>query len=187
MEEEEAAQAALRKQFKDTRTEGDIEEVITDRKQREKESFDCFYEAIAKLMDHLEAPLSEKRLVDILRKTSMLSHAIDVGDAKPVKQRHFPVSPAVEKLLYAEVDRMLKLGVIEESDSAWSSPVVLVQKPGKIPLDPESRDKTAFTIPGKPLYQYKVMPFGLTNASQTMTRLMDKVIPADLRNEVFVY
>jgi len=47
--------------------------------------------------------------------------------------------------------------------------------------------KTAFTIPRKPLYQYKVMPFGLTNASQTMTRLMDKVIIANLRNEVFVY
>jgi len=57
----------------------------------------------------------------------------------------------------------------------------------QIPLDPASRDKTAFTIPGKPPYQYKVMPFGLTNASQTMTRLMDKVIPAHLRNAVFVY
>ncbi|XP_043064101.1 uncharacterized protein LOC122320091 [Drosophila ficusphila] len=57
----------------------------------------------------------------------------------------------------------------------------------QIPLDINSRDKTAFTIPGKPLYQYKVMPFGLTNASQTMTRLMDKVIPPELRNEVFVY
>jgi len=161
-----------------------------------------------------------------LGKTSLISHLIDIGDARPVKQRHFSVSPAVEKLLYAEVDRMLKLGVIEESDSAWSSPVVLVQKPGKvrlcldskkvnmvttkdayplppkanfissldlkdaywqIPLDPASRDKTAFTIPGKPLYQYKVMPFGLTNASQTMTRLMDKVIPTHLRNAVFVY
>lgn len=31
------------------------------------------------------------------------------------------------------------------------------------------------------------MPFGLTNASQTMTRLMNKAIPADLRNEVFVH
>jgi len=57
----------------------------------------------------------------------------------------------------------------------------------KIPLEPSSRDKTAFTIPGKPLYQNRVMHFGLINASQTMTRLMDKVIPPDLRNEVFVY
>jgi len=31
------------------------------------------------------------------------------------------------------------------------------------------------------------MPFGLTNAFQTMTRLMDKVILAELRNEVLVY
>ncbi|KAH8385738.1 hypothetical protein KR200_005277, partial [Drosophila serrata] len=52
-----------------------------------------------------------------LGKTSILSHSIDVGDAKPVKQRHFPVSPAVEKLLYEEVNRMIQLGVIEESDS----------------------------------------------------------------------
>ncbi|KAH8241672.1 hypothetical protein KR032_006895, partial [Drosophila birchii] len=80
-----------------------------------------------------------------LGKTSVLSHSIDVGDVKPVKQRHFPVSPAIEKLLYAEVDRMLKLGVIEESDSAWSSPVVLVQKPGKIRLCLDSRKVNAFT------------------------------------------
>lgn len=29
-----------------------------------------------------------------LGKTNLMSHAIDVGDAKPIKQRHFPVSPA---------------------------------------------------------------------------------------------
>lgn len=50
-----------------------------------------------------------------LGRTSLITHDIDVGDAKPVKQRFYPVSPAVEKLMYKEVDRMLDLGVIETS------------------------------------------------------------------------
>jgi len=164
-----------------------------------------------------------------------------VGSAKPVKQRHFPVSPAVEKSMYAEIDRMLQLGVIEELESAWSSPIVMLTKPGKVricldcrkvnsftekdayplpqisgilnrlpraeyitsldlkdaywqvPLEVQSRDMTAFTVPSRPtavewpLYQFKVMPFGLCNATSTMSRLMDKVVPPHLRNEVFIY
>lgn len=99
--------------------------------------------------------------------------------------------------MYEELGRMLELGAIEESNSAWSSPVVLVRKPGnvrlcsdsrkvnavtvkdaypmpfidgilsrlpkaeyissidlkdafwQIPLEPKSRDKTAFTVPGQ--------------------------------------
>ncbi|XP_044574087.1 uncharacterized protein LOC116655403 [Drosophila ananassae] len=168
-----------------------------------------------------------------LGKTHLIKHTIDVGDAKPIKQRHFPVSPAVEKNMYVEIDRML--GVIEESESAWSSPIVMVTKPGKVrlcldcrkvnshtikdayplpqisgilsrlpkaeyitsldlkdaywqvPLDVESRDKTAFTVPGRPLYQFTVMPFGLCNATSTMSRLMDKVVPPHLKDRVFIY
>jgi len=33
----------------------------------------------------------------------------------------------LDKLIYAEVDRMLKLGVIDESESACSSPLEIVQ------------------------------------------------------------
>lgn len=74
-----------------------------------------------------------------LGRTNIISHVINVGDATPIKQRHFPVSPAIEKLIYAELDRMLEMDVIEESDSAWSSPIVLVRKPGKIRLCLDSR------------------------------------------------
>ncbi|KAH8249858.1 hypothetical protein KR032_001842, partial [Drosophila birchii] len=66
-----------------------------------------------------------------LGRTNLISHTIDVGKAKPVKQRHFTVSPAVEKAMYAEIDRMLQLGVIKESDSSWSSPIFMVTKLGK--------------------------------------------------------
>jgi len=31
------------------------------------------------------------------------------------------------------------------------------------------------------------MPFGLCNAAQSLVRLMDRVIPAELRSNVFVY
>ena len=80
-----------------------------------------------------------------LGKTSVVEHIIEVGDAKAVKQRHFPVSPAVEKLMGEELDRMLRLGVIEESTSAWSSPAVLVRKGEKNRCCLDSRTVNAVT------------------------------------------
>lgn len=53
-----------------------------------------------------------------LGKTSLIKHSIDVGGAAPIKQRFYPVSPAVEKLMFAEIYRMLNLGVIEPSTSS---------------------------------------------------------------------
>lgn len=170
-----------------------------------------------------------------LGKTHLVEHTIETGDAKPVKQRHYPVSPAIQDLMYKEIDRMLKLKVIEECNSPWSSPVVLIRKPGKvrlcidlrkvnavteknayplplidgllgrlsatkfitsldlkdafwqIPLAEASRGKTAFTVPGRPLYRFTVMPFGACNAPQTMCELMHKVIPYQWHDRVFVY
>lgn len=172
-----------------------------------------------------------------LGKTTLYQHEIELlENVKPIKQRYYPISPAVEKDLYAEIDRMLDLGVIEESKSAWSSPVTLVKKSSgkvrlcldarkvnsvtkkdayplplidallmrlhdtkfissldlkdafwQIPLAESSRDKTAFTVPRRPLYQFKVTPFGLCNSAQAMCRLMVKVIPNELHENVFVY
>lgn len=170
-----------------------------------------------------------------LGKTHIESHHIDTGDSPPIKSRFYPVSPAIQVLIDKEVDRMIRLGIIETSSSPWASPVTLVRKPNKnrlcldfrkvnnvtvklaypipnidgilsrlsntriisaidltdafwqIPLDPESRQKTAFVVPGRPLYHFTVMPFGLCNAPQRMMMLMDKVIPHELHERVFVY
>lgn len=167
--------------------------------------------------------------------TNLLEHHIDTGDATPIKAKHYPLSPPRQKEVYEELDRLLKLGVIEESNSPWCSPVVNVRKPGKvrlcldsrrvnaitkkdsyplphingllsrlkdtyfisgidlkdaffqIKLTESSKEKTAFAVPGRPLYQYRVMPFGLCNGPQTMSRLMDKVVPSRLRENVFIY
>ena len=45
-----------------------------------------------------------------------------------------------------------------------------------IPLTPESRPITAFTVPGRGLFQFKKMPFGLTGAPSCFQRLIDKIM-----------
>lgn len=82
-----------------------------------------------------------------LEKTSLLSHKIDTGDAAPTKQPYHAVSPAIQKDLYLELDRMLKLGVIEESSSPWCSPMATVRKynNGKIRLCLDARKLNSVT------------------------------------------
>lgn len=58
-----------------------------------------------------------------------MQHHIDVGDAEPFKIQPYPQSPAVEKMMNAEVDRLLKLGIIEPAVCPkWLSPVIPVKK-----------------------------------------------------------
>lgn len=57
----------------------------------------------------------------------------------------------------------------------------------QIPLEEASKEKTAFGLPGRGLFQFKVMPFGLVNASQTQQRLMDKLFPPEFDGKIFSY
>ena len=57
----------------------------------------------------------------------------------------------------------------------------------QIPLQRESRDKTAFTVPGRGLFQFKRMPFGLTNAPATFQRLLDRLIGPEMEPHAFAY
>jgi len=173
---------------------------------------------------------------DKLGCTNKLSLKIETGDAKPFRKRPYPMSPYMSEILNREVDEMLKLGVIEPSNSPWCSPVLLVKKPTgeyrfcfdgrslnevtepdpypmpdinrilcmlrgakyissidlrkafwQVPLDPESRPKTAFSIIGKGLFQFRVMPFGLCNAAQTQQRLVDSIFGPKYEPHLFSY
>lgn len=59
---------ALRRQYKDTRTDVDYREKIRDRKQKANESFDSFYDSIVQLTDRLNQPIPESTLVEIIRR-----------------------------------------------------------------------------------------------------------------------
>ena len=65
---------------------------------------------------------------DQLGGTSLVQHVIDTGDATPIKQRPYRVSPDVKREIDHQVGEMLGKGIIQESASPWSSPVVLVKK-----------------------------------------------------------
>lgn len=59
---------SLRRQFKDTRTDMDYRELIRDRKQKPGESFDTFYDSILELVDHLDQPIRETLMIEIVRR-----------------------------------------------------------------------------------------------------------------------
>jgi len=57
----------------------------------------------------------------------------------------------------------------------------------QIPMAKDSRQFTAFIVPGRGLYQWKVMPFGLHSASATFQRALNSVIGADMEPFAFAY
>ena len=72
-----------------------------------------------------------------ITKTRELGHytgykcVIDTGDAPPVNKRAYRCSPKARKEIERQVEELLDNNIIEPSESSWSSPVVLVEKPDK--------------------------------------------------------
>ena len=60
--------------------------------------------------------------------TDLVHHHIDTGDATPIRQRPYRHTPDARKEIDRQIDLMLEADIIEESDSPWGSPVVLVSK-----------------------------------------------------------
>lgn len=60
--------------------------------------------------------------------TDLASHAIETGDALPLKCNPRPVSLAKRQVIDGLLDEMLSADIIRRSYSAWASPIVLVPK-----------------------------------------------------------
>jgi hypothetical protein len=66
--------------------------------------------------------------VEELPGTDLLMHRIDTGTNPPVRKRAYRHSPADRAEISKQTQEMLRGGIIEESDSPWCSPVLLVTK-----------------------------------------------------------
>ena len=62
-------------------------------------------------------------------RTHAITHDIDTKPGVVIRQRPYRIPEARRKAVQEEVKKMLQLGVIEESHSPWSSPIVIVPKP----------------------------------------------------------
>lgn len=156
--------------------------------------------------------------------TTRVKHKIPTNDLPAIRQRPHRMAPAKKPEVVKELKTLLDSGVVEESSSAWASPIVVVGKKDgsnricvdyrklnaqtkfdaypmpridemldaigqsqylttldlakgywQVPMEPEDREKTAFTSP-LGLLQFTVMPFGLSGAPATFQRLMDSVL-----------
>lgn len=59
--------------------------------------------------------------------TTVAEHVI-LSKSAPIKQKYYRVSPVMQKMIDKELEEMLEKDVIEESNSPWSSPIILVRK-----------------------------------------------------------
>nr|CAI5865101.1 unnamed protein product [Callosobruchus analis] len=96
----------------------------------------CGIQDMHSLNEHQQAELNQviedafEKMGNRLGCTHLVEHVIKTTSL-PIKQRYYPLSPALQKVVNAELDDMLEKGIVEPSSSAWSSPIVMVQKKDK--------------------------------------------------------
>ncbi|XP_077532684.1 uncharacterized protein LOC144145050 [Haemaphysalis longicornis] len=87
-------------------------------------------------------------------KTTIIEHDIELTRDEPVRSKPYRCSPVQKQIMADEIKRMCDLGVIVPSESDCTSPLILVQVPGKDPrpcvdyrrLNAITRDQT-YPIP----------------------------------------
>lgn len=70
---------------------------------------------------------------DVPSRTDWAEHDIDVGEAQPIRQHFYRVSPEKRKYLDAEVKYMVDNDIAVPSLSSWASPCLLVPKSDNTP------------------------------------------------------
>lgn len=61
-------------------------------------------------------------------KTGLVSHSIDTGDHLPIRSAPRRIPPHLRDQVKAHIDELVAQGILEPSDSEWSSPICLVKK-----------------------------------------------------------
>eukprot|EP00731_Ephydatia_muelleri_P021055 Em0013g782a len=87
------------------------------------------YQAVDPRKD-LDSLMSEfaQVLANTPGRTQFAEHCIETGSARPVRLPAYRIPHAYRETVRQEIEEMLEEGIIEHSNSEWSSPIVLVGK-----------------------------------------------------------
>ena len=66
---------------------------------------------------------------DVPKITHLAKHRVDLTQKEPVRSKIYPIPYKMEEVISNEIDDMLAKGIIERSEAAYASPLVLVKKP----------------------------------------------------------
>jgi len=86
---------------------------------------------------------------DVPCKTTLSVHHIELQpDTKQIQCTPYRLNPEKADALKQELNKLLDLGIIEESSSPWASPIVMVPKPdGTLRLCTDFRKVNSVTVP----------------------------------------
>jgi hypothetical protein len=65
---------------------------------------------------------------DVPQVTNVIKHVVNTRTNDPIYKRPYPLPYAMRNQVKEEVDKMLKAGIVESSDSPYAAPVLLVRK-----------------------------------------------------------
>ena len=151
---------------------------------------DRYYSYSPKLIEVLHAGLEDWLRQDVVEPSNSPWASNVLLTKKPDKSYRWVVDLRnVNKVTKKDSYPLPKVSDILDQlrDARFITSIDLKSAYFQIPLDEESKEKTAFIVPGKGLFQFKRMPQGLSTSPATWQRFIDKVLGEDLKPFVFVY
>ena len=70
----------------------------------------------------------EDVLTDLPGRTDIINHTVELNTQTHIRSRAYQVPQSLRETIRKEVDTMLKMGIIEKSNSPYASPVVKKKK-----------------------------------------------------------
>jgi len=126
-------------------------ETVPDENNTSPTVFDALPELPSEEQAELKAILTEFADVfsDKPGKTTLSVHHIELlPNTQPIRSAPYRLHPEKREFLRKELDDLLQQGIIEESESPWASPIVMVPKAdGTLRLCTDFRKVNAVTVP----------------------------------------